>query len=53
MSTAHWQDATIRNLEIIGEAFKRLSDDFKERNTNIPWRNVAGLQDVLIHGYRS
>ncbi len=51
MSTAHWQDATIRNLEIIGEAVKRLSDDFKKRNTNIPWRNVAGLRDVLIHDY--
>lgn len=47
----HWQDATIRNLEIIGEAVKRLSDDFKSRNTNIPWRNIAGLRDVLIHDY--
>ena len=51
MSTTHWQDATIRNLEIIGEAVKRLSDEFKQRNTNIPWRNVAGLRDVLIHDY--
>lgn len=51
MSTPHWQDATIRNLEIIGEAVKRLSDDFKSRNTNIPWRNIAGLRDVLIHDY--
>lgn len=51
MSTSHWQDATIRNLEIIGEAVKRLSKDFKERNTKIPWRNVAGLRDVLIHDY--
>ena len=51
MSTAHWQDATIRNLEIIGEAVKRLSNEFKARNTTIPWRNVAGLRDVLIHDY--
>lgn len=51
MAATHWQDATIRNLEIIGEAVKRLSDDFKSRNTNIPWRNIAGLRDVLIHDY--
>lgn len=51
LAASHWQDATIRNLEIIGEAVKRLSDDFKARNTDIPWRNVAGLRDVLIHDY--
>ncbi|MCX5846985.1 MAG: DUF86 domain-containing protein [Deltaproteobacteria bacterium] len=51
MITAHWQDATIRNLEIIGEAVKRLSDPFKQSNPEIPWRNVAGLRDVLIHDY--
>jgi uncharacterized protein with HEPN domain len=49
MSTAHWQDATIRNLEIIGEAVKRLSADFKDHNPDIPWRSVAGLRDVFIH----
>jgi len=51
MSTDHWQDATIRNLEIIGEASKRLSNDLKERYPDIPWRSVAGLRDVLIHDY--
>ena len=42
MTTAHWQDAAIRNLEIIGEAVKRLSDGFKDRHPEIPWRSVAG-----------
>jgi uncharacterized protein with HEPN domain len=51
MSTDHWQDATIRNLEVIGEAVKRLSSDFKERYPGIPWRSIAGLRDVLIHDY--
>lgn len=51
MTTAHWQDAAIRNLEIIGEAVKWLSDDFKESHPEIPRRSVAGLRDVLIHDY--
>jgi len=44
-------DAVIRNLEIIGEATKRLSDALKQSNPEIRWRNVAGLRDVLIHDY--
>jgi len=51
MTTTHWQDAIIRNLEIIGEATKRLSDVLKQSNPEIRWRNVAGLRDVLIHDY--
>lgn len=45
------QDAVIRNLEIIGEATKRLAEDTKTRSPEIPWREVAGLRDVLIHNY--
>lgn len=45
------QDAVIRNLEIIGEATKRISKDFREKHPNVPWREMAGLRDVLIHDY--
>jgi uncharacterized protein with HEPN domain len=45
------QDAVIRNFEIIGEATKRLSLAFKQANPNVPWRQIAGLRDVLIHDY--
>lgn len=45
------QDAVIRNIEILGEAVKLLSDDIKERNLNIPWRDIAGTRDKLIHEY--
>jgi uncharacterized protein with HEPN domain len=51
MATTHWQDAVIRQLEIIGEATKRLSQELRSRHHEIPRRRIAGLRDVLIHDY--
>ncbi len=45
------QDGVIRNLEVIGEATKNLSSELREANPNIPWRQIAGMRDVLIHDY--
>lgn len=45
------QDAVVRNLEIIGEATKNLSDDFREQHQEIPWRDMAGTRDRLTHHY--
>ena len=45
------QDAVIREIEIIGEAAKNLSVDFKNKYSDIPWRQIAGMKDKLIHGY--
>lgn len=45
------QDAVIRNFEIIGEATKKISLDLRSKYTNIPWKNIAGLRDILIHDY--
>jgi uncharacterized protein with HEPN domain len=45
------QDAVIRNLEVIGEATKRISKEFRDQHPNVPWREMAGLRDVLIHDY--
>jgi uncharacterized protein with HEPN domain len=45
------QDAVVRNLEIIGEAVKALSPDFKKRHKAIRWRDMAGMRDRLIHHY--
>jgi uncharacterized protein with HEPN domain len=45
------QDAVIRNFEIIGEATKKLSDDFKKINHELPWKEMAGMRNKLIHDY--
>ena len=45
------QDGVIRNLEVIGEATKNLSDDLRSANPEILWRQIAGMRDVLIHDY--
>jgi len=45
------QDAVIRRIEIIGEAVKNLPNDFKTKHKKIPWRDIAGMRDILIHEY--
>lgn len=45
------QDAVVRQLEIIGEATKRISPDFRNNNPEIPWADMAGMRDILIHDY--
>lgn len=44
-------DAACRNLEIIGEAAKRVPEDVRSRHPEVEWRRIAGLRDVLAHGY--
>jgi len=45
------QDAVVRELLIVGEAAKRLSDEFKVLHPDIPWRQMAGMRDILVHAY--
>ncbi len=45
------QDGVVRNLEVIGEATKQLSTDLRLLYPEIPWKQIAGLRDVLIHDY--
>ncbi len=45
------QDAVIRRLEIIGEATKNIPTKFREEHPVMPWREIAGMRDILIHEY--
>ena len=45
------QSAVIRELEVIGEASKRISEEYKNDHSGIPWKLMAGMRDVLIHDY--
>ena len=44
-------DAVLRNFEIMGESAKNISDELKSNYSNIPWKNIAGMRDKLIHAY--
>src|SRR3972149_7305974 len=45
------QDGVIRQIEIIGEAVRHISKDIRKTYPEIPWQDVAGMRDKLIHGY--
>lgn len=44
-------DATIRQIEIIGEAATHLTDEIRKENPDIPWKKIVGTRNRLIHGY--
>ncbi len=44
-------DAVIRNLQIIGEAVKKIPNSIQKRYSNIPWREIAGLRNRVTHVY--
>ncbi len=45
------QDATLRNLQTMAEATRRLSDAAKARHPEVEWRRIAGFRNVLVHDY--
>ena len=44
-------DAVLRNLEIIGEAVKNISEETRQEYPNVKWRKIAGFRDIVAHEY--
>ncbi len=51
MRNIQLQDSVIRRLEIIGEATKNIPSYLREKYSDIPWKEIGGMRDVLIHAY--
>ena len=44
-------DAVVRNLEVIGEAVKKVPAKIRAKHSQVDWKKIAGLRDILIHEY--
>jgi uncharacterized protein with HEPN domain len=51
MASTLEQDAVIRNLQIMAESTRRLSDEAKEEHPEIDWYKIAGFRNILVHDY--
>ena len=51
LASSRDQDAILRQLTIVGEAAKRVSEEFRTSHPEIPWRRIAGFRDVVVHDY--
>ncbi|MGB5636832.1 MAG: HepT-like ribonuclease domain-containing protein [Waterburya sp.] len=45
------QDAILRRLQTLAESTQRLSNDLKQKNSDIDWRNISGFRNILVHDY--
>ena len=46
-----YQDAMVRNLEIIGEASNHISEELKSENPDVHWNKIRGMRNIIIHEY--
>jgi len=51
MNDTKTQDAVIRNLEVIGEATKNISNRLRKKYIQIPWKDMAGMRNKMIHHF--
>jgi uncharacterized protein with HEPN domain len=45
------QDAVVRNLQVMAESSQRLSSVIKEKYTDVPWKNISGFRNIIVHDY--
>lgn len=45
------QDAVVRNLQVLAESSQRLPDSLKDQTSDIPWRDISGFRNILVHDY--
>jgi uncharacterized protein with HEPN domain len=50
-SDVRTQDAIIRNLQVMGEAVKKVSAETRAAHPKVPWRDIAGMRDRVVHDY--
>ncbi|MBC7906005.1 MAG: DUF86 domain-containing protein [Rhodospirillaceae bacterium] len=53
IADARTQDAVLRNLEVLGEASKRVPLPIQHRHTDVPWSRIADMRNILVHEYHS
>lgn len=51
LKSTQLQDSVIRRIEVIGEAIKNFPEEVKEAHSDIPWKKIIGMRDILIHQY--
>lgn len=51
IKTTMIQDAVLRNLHTLTESTQRLSNNLKDKYPNIPWANISGFRNVVVHNY--
>ena len=51
LESTQLQDSVIRRIEIIGEAIKNIPEEVKKNHPSIPWKEIIGMRDILIHQY--
>ena len=51
MARTHFQDAIIRNLQVLCESVRRIDGAYKDQHAEIDWKAIAGMRNVLVHDY--